>query len=129
LGQEVKWRGRIVRSGARVDEKTRLLDVYVRIEQPFRSHPPLLPGFFTRVEFQGRLLSGVYVIPRRAIHLEEGRPVVWVVKEGRLLRRMVEILYFDREEAVLRKGLKPGDRVVVSRVSGPFPGMRVRIAP
>ena len=130
LGErEENWPGRIVRAAAKADEKTRLLDLFVRVKDPFRRHPSLLPGFFARVELWGQEYSGVFVLPRKALHLEEGRWIVWVVEEGRLARREVEVLYFGREEALLRQGLKAGDQVVLSRLAGPFPGMKVRIAP
>ncbi len=129
LEEEKKWIGRIVRAGAEADEKTRLLDLFVRVENPFQRPFPLLPGFFARVELLGKRFSQIFVLPRRALHLEDGRWIVWVVEDDRLKNREVEVLYFAKEEILVRKGLKPGDNVVLSRLNGPFPGMRVRIAP
>ena len=128
LDRQYSWPGEVVRTAAKADEKTRLLEVFVRVPRPFESEPPLLPGFFVRVTLKGRTLKKVFVLPRGAVHLEEGKWVVWLVKDERLRRREVTPLYFAKNEAVVR-GLVSGDLVVLSRLSGPVPGMRVRLKP
>ncbi len=128
LDREYSWPAKVVRTAAKADVKTRLLEVFVRVPRPFESKPPLLPGLFVRVLLKGRTLKKVFVLPRGAVYLEEGRWVVWLVKDGRLKRREVTPFYFAQNEAVVR-GLSPGELVVLSRLSGPVPGMRVRIKP
>ncbi len=129
LDREYLFRGRVVRAAAKVEEKTRLLDVFVRVPHPFQSRPPLLPGFFVRVEFLGRKLKDVFVLPRGILSLEDGRWIVWIVKNERLIRRQVEPIYFAKDEVIIKKGLNPGEQVVVSPLAGPVPGMKVRVRP
>ena len=122
------WTGRVVRAASRADEKTRLLTVFVRVADPFSSRPPLLPGFFVRVRLTGRLLEGVFVLPRRALRRRGERFFVHLVDgEGRLAEREVSVVFLSREEAVVDRGLAPGERVVVSRLAAPVPGMAVRV--
>ncbi|NPB08791.1 MAG: efflux RND transporter periplasmic adaptor subunit [Thermodesulfobacteria bacterium] len=124
---ERPWRGRVVRAAAQADEKTRLIDVFVRVNDPFSRRPPLLPGTFVRVRIKGRLVKGVYVLPRDLLHLQKGRYEVYLVDgEGRLEIRPVEVLLFTKTRAFVR-GLYPGARVITSRLPAPVPGMKVRI--
>ncbi len=128
LAKEHVFSGRIVRAAAQADEKTRLLDVFVRVKRPFARKPPLLPGFFVRVEMLGQELKRVFVLPREVIHLEKGNWVVWIVKKGRLFKQEVDPIYLDKTRAVIR-GLAPGTQVLVTRVAGAVPGMKVRLKP
>ncbi len=125
---ERPWRGRVVRVAAQVDEKTRLIDVFVRIKRPFSRKPPLLPGSFVRVNFKGRLLRGVYVLPRDLLHWRKGHYEVYLVNQkGRLEVRPVKVLLFTKTKAFVREGLYPGARVITSPLPAPVPGMEVRI--
>ena len=46
--------------------------------------------------------------------------------EDRLRFRRVEVIRAGRDEVVLRSGLEPGDRVIVSSVEAAVDGMKVR---
>ncbi len=122
------WSGKVVRTAAQADEKTRLIDVFLRVEAPFARRPPLLPGTFVRVKVKGRLLKGVYVLPRDVLHLKKGHYEVYLVdSRGRLEIRSLEVLLFTKTEALVRKGLYPGAKVITTRLPAPVAGMRVRL--
>jgi hypothetical protein len=66
----------------------------------------------------------VAVVPRQAM---QGRDQVLVVNpEDRLEFRRVNVLRFERENAVIRSGLFTGDRIIISPMDAPVAGMRVR---
>ncbi|OAG27792.1 efflux RND transporter periplasmic adaptor subunit [Thermodesulfatator autotrophicus] len=124
------WTGEVIRASARADEKTRLIDIYVRINKPFSQKIRLLPGFFVKAEFEGKILKNVIVIPRKALYFEEGKWYVWLVEEGHLKRREIEIILFNEDKAVIRHGvLKAGENLVITKLTRPVPGMKVRIKP
>jgi len=121
-GKEYKWSARIVRSEGTIDEKSRQLFVVAEVSDPYGkkssaarsgyfSAPPLKVGEFVEARIQGRLLRGVYVIPRRA--LREGAEV-FIIKDGLLERRAVNVVWKDADNIVIDSGLKEGELVVTT---------------
>lgn len=125
-GKEFHWPGEVVRAGGKVDEKTRLIPVVVKVNGAFGKRPPLMPGMFAQVEIFGRELKDVAVIPRTA--LRDGQQV-WVLDEGNRLRfRPVEVMRFEGTLAIVREGLGNGDRIVLTPLKTVTEGMRVKEA-
>jgi RND family efflux transporter MFP subunit len=126
-GRELSWSGKVVRAEGKLDERTRMVNVVVRVEKPYATKPPLVAGLFVTVEIQGRTLENAAVIPRSALRDDS---IVWVVDEqGQLVFRQVDIARLGTNQAILRKGLEDGDRVVTSGLKAVTDGMKVRIAP
>ena len=64
------------------------------------------------------------VIPARALR-EGGR--VWLVdQEGLLNIREVQVRWQREDEVLVDANIAPDERVIVSRLQTPLPGMRVR---
>ncbi|MFQ5877543.1 MAG: efflux RND transporter periplasmic adaptor subunit [Acidobacteriota bacterium] len=123
------WTARVVRTDSAFDPKTRMLDLFARVEDPFRRRadfagPPLPKGLFLQAEIGGRVARGVFVLPRAALR-GDGRVLV-VDDESRLRLRAVELLRVAREEAIVRRGLEEGEMVCVSPLETVVDGMRVR---
>ncbi|AEH45567.1 efflux transporter, RND family, MFP subunit [Thermodesulfatator indicus DSM 15286] len=124
------WSGRVVRSAAKANEKTRLIDIYVRVKNPLKAKVALVPGLFVKVELTGRTLKNVFILPRNALYFQEGKWLVYTVKNGRLIQKDIKVVLFDqRDRAIVREGLKPGDQLILTRLSKPVPGMKVHIKP
>jgi len=125
-GRELSWPGHVVRAEGKVDERTRLLPVVVRVEDPFRRRPPLLPGLYARVRIQGRRLQGVSLIPRSALR---PKGTVWVLgPEGKLQFRRVVVIRFEDDCAIISRGLMEGERVIITSLKEVTEGMRVKEA-
>lgn len=123
--------GRVVKLLSDLEPEGRMARVLVAVADPLdRQHPaagraPLLIGDYVRVEIQGHRIDGVYRIPRSALR---DNTRVWVVTaQSRLDIRPVEIAWRDDETVLVRSGLLPGDRLIVSDLPTPVEGMRVRI--
>ena len=126
-GRDRLWEGRVVRAEGKIDQRTRMIRVVVRVDQPYAKKPPLAIGLFVRVEIQGRTLPELVVIPRSALRQGD---LVWVVsKEDRIRFRKVEVARIDRETVQIQGGLKDGERVVVSSLKAVTDGMLVRCVP
>ncbi len=126
-GRRRSWPGRVVRTQGRIDPRTRLVPVVVRVDDPYARRPPLAPGMFVEVEIEGRLLDRAALLPRAAL-----RPggVIWVVdREGRLHFRKVKVARTSGDQVLVREGLKQGELVVVSNLSAVSRGMAVRPVP
>ncbi len=124
-GQDRQWQGRVLRVEGRINEKTRLVPVVIRVSAPYATRPPLSPGQFVEVAIKGRTLPHAAIIPRAALR---GQNRVWTVdpESERLYFRTVAIARMDERGVVVRSGLKNTDQVVVSPLKAATDGMRVR---
>lgn len=124
-GGERRWPGRVVRVEGKINDQTRMVNVVVRVKNPYATRPPLAIGQFAEVEIRGTTLSDAAVVPRAALH--DGN-TIWAVdpEESRLYFRKVDIARMDQRGVVVRRGLKATDRVVVSPLKAVTDGMKVR---
>ena len=124
-GRDRVWSGRVNRSEGKLDERTRMINVVIRVEKPYQSKPPLAAGLFVQVEIQGRRIENAALIPRSALRNDN---LVWVVNtEGRLSFRQVEVARMLSAKVILTAGLSEGEMVVTSPIRAVTDGMRVRI--
>jgi RND family efflux transporter MFP subunit len=124
-GRNLTWQGRVDRSEGKVDERTRMINVIVRVEAPYATKPPLAAGLFASVEIQGRTIPEAAIVPRAALR-ENDR--VWVVDDtGRLAFRDIEVARLYPDRAILTDGLRAGELVVISPLNAVTDGMAVRI--
>jgi len=125
-GGEHSWAGYVRRTTGQVDRTSRLISVVVEVPEPFDnsdSKPPLLPGMFVEVLIEGRVLKNAVAVPRDAIHNGSD---VWVVQNGRLRIKTLDIVRTDNEFAYAVSGLDDGAQIVVSALDIVTDGMEVR---
>ncbi len=127
------WSGFVSRSLGEVDTKTRMVDLVIVINDPYRlakeSRPgrELAVGSFVQVEIVGQVLPQVVRIPRHALH---GDNSVWLVTDrGELLQRHVEVARKEKESVLVSKGLAAGERLALTPVRGAANGLVVRERP
>jgi len=87
--------GKLVRAAAAVDERTRLGTLFVAADDPGL----LTAGEFVTVEIKGQDLPDAYRVPAAAL---TSRDRLWVVEDGRLAGRTVDVLGREAEMAVVR---------------------------
>jgi membrane fusion protein (multidrug efflux system) len=103
------FEGRIATLGSRLDPVTR--SIAVRAELP-NADGVLKPGMFMSVTLRGRT-TPTLVLPEQAIVPEEGRNYVFVVDEGRAVRREVTTGLRRPGLVAIVAGLDDSDRVIV----------------
>lgn len=127
--QDYTWRGLITRMEASVDERSRLLYVVAVVDDPYGrdpehpERPPLRAGLFVEAEIQGRSVPEAFVVPRYA--LREGNTILVAGPDDTLQRKAVTVIHATDEQAILREGLSPGDRVIISPMEYAVEGMAV----
>jgi RND family efflux transporter MFP subunit len=125
-GRAATWPGKVVRTEGTLDERTRMINVIVRVEEPYAKKPPLAVGLFVTVDIEGRTLPDAALIPRSALR---ERNVVWIVdNDNRLRFREVEVARVKGDEALVTAGLKNGEEVVITLLKAVSDGMAVRTA-
>jgi len=123
-GEEKIWRGRVLRSEGQIDEATRMVGVVVGVEEPYASRPPLAVGMFVHVEIRGDPLPDAVLIPRAALRQGD---TAWVVEEGRLRFRDLDVARIQGEEVLVTSGIRAGELVVVTALKAVTDDMAVRV--
>jgi RND family efflux transporter MFP subunit len=124
-GRKAFWAGRVVRAEGKLDERTRMINVVIRVDKPYETKPPLAAGLFVTVEIEGRTLENAAMIPRAALR---GNNVVWVVdRNGQLKFRTVTVARLTQNAVIVEGGLSDGEMVVNSPLNAVTDGMKVRV--
>jgi RND family efflux transporter MFP subunit len=94
--------------------------------------PRILPDMGVKVSFlAGEPPAGQSparaVAPREAVREVEGKPVVFVFRDGRLERRAVSLGNVGATDVEVTAGLSPGEQVVVKGPSGLRDGQRAKV--
>jgi RND family efflux transporter MFP subunit len=128
-GEVTHWSARLVRTEGLVDERSRVLFVVARIEDPYAlqvgDSSPLRIGTFVKANIVGRQFENLVVLPRYV--LRAGNQL-WVVdEESKLRNRQVGTLRTEGNEIYVTSGLQKGDLVNLTSLSGAVAGTPVRI--
>jgi RND family efflux transporter MFP subunit len=123
--------GRVIRLLSDLEKQGRMARLVIQIADPLSlaspdvEAPAMLIGEYVQADIQGRPVPDAYRIPREALR-ERSR--VWIVsKEGALDIRDVHVVWRDTQSVIVKQGLKPDERVVVSDLATPVKGMAVDI--
>jgi RND family efflux transporter MFP subunit len=110
----------------------RLARVLVEVKDPLNLEnqaspaPALLIGQFVRVSIEGQLLESVFPIPRFAFR---DSSTIWIAgQDDRLEIRTVTPVYGDSGFVFVRHGIEDGERLIVSDIPAPVPGLALRFA-
>ncbi len=127
-GKMQRWQGELVRLDAAIDSRTRTLFGQIEIKSPYdknvsQNNMPLAVGIYVKAEIKGRNISDATVIPRDG--LRAGNNVFVVNSKDRLDVRKVDVIHSSSKIAIIGSGVKPDDRVIVSSIRNPIPGMRI----
>ena len=109
-----------------MDVRSRRNRVVAQVDDPYGrkdERPPLKVGQFVKAHIQGRLLKDQVVIPQAA--LREGRFVLLIDEDNRLLRQQIQIHWLDEEDVVIASGIEPGQVVCLTPVTYAANGARV----
>lgn len=123
-GNHYEWRGKLVRTEAEIDSKSRMVTAVVRVENNEDHDQPALPvGLFVNAKIMGRWVDNIITLPRAA--LRNQNQVLIVDSDNRLRFRTVEVMRFANDEVLISEGLDDGSVVNVSPIQTVIDGMRV----
>ncbi|RUO78910.1 efflux RND transporter periplasmic adaptor subunit [Idiomarina tyrosinivorans] len=129
-GEPRQWMGHLVRTEGVIDENSRVIYGVVQVKDPYSldkaNHSEVLRfGRFVQAEIEGVRAHDVYEIPSYALTHDGG---VWVVTDERTLqKKSVTVVRNEDNLSLVSDGLNPGDRVMLTQLEDPLPGMDVRL--
>lgn len=122
------WEARLVRTEGAIDETARQLHVVAQIDDPFdregSQQAPLKIGQYVTASIAGKSIENAIVIPNNSIY--QGT-YVYVVEDGILRRRDVQIDWQNDVDAVIGEGLVAGDLLVTTPLGQVSSGIRVSV--
>lgn len=126
-GQTRRWTGTLARVEAALDERTRLAFAIIEVPDPFGSRwsAPLAPGVFVTARIDSPRSESFVRTPRNALRKESEVLVVRAddtveIRNALPARSAADGVYF-------RAGIRPGERVIVSALATPKPGLKVQV--
>lgn len=139
-GSEVRIRNRTWREGdyrtgylntliGELDDQTRLARALVSVPDPLsrnggnKNLSPLIIGEFVEAVITGKMIPDVVRLNRDYIRKNE---MVWVMEDGKLSIRDVDVVFSDAEFAYIADGLDINDLVVTSSLSTVVEGVSLR---
>jgi hypothetical protein len=106
--------------------------VLVSVEDPLarreasRSKPTLMLGSFVQVAIQADPIEDVVRLDR---DLVRSKDTAWVMQDGELDIRELDIVFRDAEYAYIRSGLQENEPVVSTNLATVVEGARLRLKP
>lgn len=126
-----QWPARFARISDTIDPKTRTIGIIAAVDGAYSQaipgeRPPLAKGFFVEVEVRARALGKHLIVPRSALHDDK---LYIADADNRLEIRSVEVGLRQGNIVSIDKGLKAGERVIVSDVTPAIAGMLLKTIP
>ena len=127
-GADRRWKGEVTRTEGVFDSRTRVLYAVAQVQDPYGLEnargEPLRIGTFVNAEIRGRHAGPLFAVPRHALY--KGT-TLWLVDEGnRLQAAEVDIVRAEEDQVYVDRGLEAGDRICITPMEQPLPGMPVR---
>ncbi len=124
----VEWDGIFSRTSESMDLKTGAIKIYITVNNPYEDlipgkKPPLMTNMYVEVELKGRALREQWAVPRSAVHDEK---VYICTKENRLEIRDVKVEFNMGDLAVISRGVKQGENLVLADLVPAIDGMLLK---
>ena len=121
-GSEAKsYDATIARVGGSTDAQSGGIELFARLDT-IDSETPLRPGAFVEIHLPDRLYTNATQLPDTALHDDA---TIYVIEEGRLVSRPVELLARVGNDVVVRGAVSTGDPIVITRFAEIGEGAKV----
>ena len=126
-----EWTGRVTRTSAAINSRTRLINVIAELGDPYGEGAddgaPMAPGLFVTASLQGDRIEKLKVAPRGAIR--SGNQIyIGDPSDGELHIYEVDLVYSDPDGAWFRSDeVELGDLALTSPIQAAFSGMSITV--
>jgi len=122
------WEARVLRLSDSIDPTRQTMGMVVGVEDSYAKRvpgkrPPLIKGMYTSIDIFAPEYPAL-VIPRKAVH--QGR--VYIANaDNQLEIRLVDIQLMQGDLVVIRSGVKPGEKVIITDLIPVIEGMPLQV--
>lgn len=113
-----------------LEDNARMARVLITIEDPLvretttSDSPPLMIGAYVETKMRGERIRNVVRLKRDYLRDDD---TVWVMQDGELDIRDVDVVFTNEEYAFIRRGLSEGERIVTTNLSTVVDGAPLRL--
>lgn len=129
LAERDTWFGKVVRTEGAFDQSSQQLFVVAQIDDPYGDNNkqglPLKIGQYVSATINGRVLDDVITIANKAIY--QGS-YVYIVDEGVLKRKEIDIEWQNNDIAIIKSGVVEGELLVITPLGQVTSGTPVAIS-
>ena len=129
LSQNQSWLGKVIRTEGAIDSNAQQLYIVAQIDDPYNPilhpGPSIKIGQYVNAQVQGKTLDDAIVINNSAIY--QGS-YVYVVENGLLKRRDIDIRWQNSQKTIIADGLTAGELLVTTPLGQVSSGTRVSIS-
>lgn len=125
--QNNQWIGKIVRTSATLDAKSRQITVIARVDNPFDMKQgltsPLRIGQYVEAKIQGKTFKNVYSLPSSAVRLNKE---IMLLEEGKIRIIPVVIVWNSQRETVVKIDAEVANKqLITTTLTQATEGMKV----
>ncbi|MEL6366775.1 MAG: efflux RND transporter periplasmic adaptor subunit [Pseudomonadota bacterium] len=124
LGDDTEWPAVLVRTESAIDPTARQLHVIAQLTDPYPGSSPITIGQYVTAAVRGKTIADALVVPNEV--LSQGT-FVFVVDDGVLDRRRVDVVWQNDIESIVAGGIAAGEQVVTTQLGQVTSGTRVQI--
>jgi hypothetical protein len=124
-------KGRVDRLVGALESETRMARVLISVSDPLAQSPesagqqPLMVGSFVEVRIEGRPIENVIRLNRAYLRQND---TVWVMENGELNIKSVEVVFVDDSHVYIGTGLEATAKVVTTNLATVVEGASLRLA-
>jgi len=126
--QRYSWSGKLTRTEAALDAKSRQLYTVATIANPYgrdnRHKPALKIGQFVSAEITGKVLNNIFILPTASVY--EGDQVN-IFKDGLLYRKNINVIWRDSRNTIVDVGVNPDELLVTTPLSAVVSGSKAQL--
>jgi len=124
-GKTFTWESKVVRSEGQVERSSRSIYLVAEVTADSDAATLLQPGLFVEAEVDGITLKSVFRVPLQAFH--DLNHVIVVSPDNKLYFREVDVIRREGNDAIVGKGLKNGERILMTEMADVVEQMTVRV--
>jgi len=130
-GENFYRKGTVIRLLGELEEKGRMAQLLVSVDDPLclknskDKRLELLLDSYVQVEIEGQELDSV--IPLKSEYIHNGNEI-WIMNSDKKLEiRNANIVFRDKTNVYIQKGIEKGDQIITSDIAAPVVGMLLRL--
>ncbi len=124
-GKTFTWKSEVVRTEGQIERSSRSVFLVAEVTNDKDAATLLQPGLFVEAQVDGITLKSVFRVPLQAFH--DLDHVIVVSPDNKLYFREVEVIRREGGDAIVGKGLKTGERILMTEMADVVEQMTVRV--